>query len=251
MKRIILFFCYVILCTTTALTAENSFLAKENGKVLRHEGDCSTRHSPGCDFSIALSLMGFDSGVLENENRPVWSYRDGYETFLNVWKKPHTPRTWIVDSCVWYSGNIVDEIGFEKIKDYVYQFEYGNKDVTGMSCVDWPGALMISAREQVEFLQRFIDRELHISTKAYEMTEKILFIQDLPGGWKLYGKTGVGEEEDPKRTGWFVGWIAKDDRRIPFASCVLQLQKQDTIPSFLARSNAFTKLFWLINDLEK
>jgi beta-lactamase class D len=110
---------------------------------------------------------------------------------------------------------------------------------------------VLSPNEQVEFLQKIIDRKLPVSSRAYEMTEKILFREDIIGGWKLYGKTGVGEGRGEERIGWFVGWISKGKRHIPFASCVVFPQKQETIPSFIAKNNAMEKLFWLINDLEK
>jgi beta-lactamase class D len=252
MKKFALFLCSLFLCVNMALAETSCFLAKENGKVLKSEGDCTARHNPGCDFSIVLSLMGFDAGVLKDENSPEWHYKEGYETFLNFWKTTHTPKTWIINSCVWYSGNIVAELGFKKIDAYIRQFEYGNQDIKGMDRTDWPGALLISAQEQVDFLQRFLDRKLSVSAKAYEMTEKLLYIQELAGGWKLYGKTGNGEGKGTKRAGWFIGWIAKDKRRIPFASCVVvNFLKLDDIPSFKARGNAVNKLFWLINEFEK
>lgn len=251
MQKVIVFLCAIMLCATSVWADDGCFLAKENGKILKKEGHCNVRLTPGCDFSILLSIIGFDSGILKNENTPEWSYKEGYETFLNAWKNPHTPRTWIVDSCVWYSGNIIEKIGFEKIKEYIHKFGYGNQDATGINRNDWPGAILISPEEQVEFLQKIIDRKLPVSSHAYEMTEKILFIQDLVGGWKLYGKTGVGEGKGEERIGWFVGWITKDKRHIPFASCVVFAKKQETIPSFIAKNKAMEKLFWLINDLEK
>ncbi len=250
MKKTIIFLSIGVFLSMPAFAEGSCFLVKENNQVLQQEGDCKTRHTPGCDFNIPLSLMGFDSGILQDENNPVWPYKEGYEAFLNFWKQPHTPRTWIVESCVWYSGNIVDKVGYKRIDDYIHKFKYGNQDISGMNHTDWPGALLISAEEQVEFLQRLIDHKLFVSDKAYEMTEKILFIQDMPGRWKLYGKTGVGEGPGSKSIGWFIGWIAKDNRRIPFASCVVDMQK-GTIPSFKAKNDAFTNLFWLINDLEK
>ncbi|XVN42592.1 MAG: hypothetical protein RCG15_08450 [Candidatus Rickettsia vulgarisii] len=41
-----------------------------------------------------------------------------------------------------------------------------------------------------------------------------------------------------------IGWIAKDNRHIPFASWVIDPQDKNT--SFKARSNALEKLLWLI-----
>jgi beta-lactamase class D len=250
MKKVILFVCSVILSAHTAFASGSCFIVKENGKVLKSEGDCAIRLIQGCDFSILLSLMGFDSGILKDENTPTWEY-NGEAVFLNAWKKSYTPRTWIVDSCVWYSDRIVGKLGEKKIKEYIHKFEYGNQDTTGINKNDWPSALRISPNEQVDFLQKILNRELPISKHAYEKTENILFIQDMIGGWKLYGKTGMGEGIGEERIGWLIGWIAKNERRIPFASCIIFPKKQSTPPSFVARNKATEELFWIINDLEK
>lgn len=251
MKRFLLSVFISSLFAVQAIADSSCFLAKENGKILIEKGQCSERRNPGCEFSIILSLMGFDSGILKDETNPVWPYKKGYETFLNFWKQPHNPRTWILDSCVWYSANIMEEVGIKKFGDYIRKFSYGNQDISNVTRDDWTGSLLISPHEQAEFLQKFIDRKLFVSDKAYEMTEKIIFVQDLPGGWKLYGKTGVGEGKGEERTGWFIGWIAKGDRKIAFVSNMVDLKKHSTISSFRARNEALVKLFWLINDLEK
>ena len=73
------------------------------------------------------------------------------------------------------------------------------------------GSLKISPEEQVRFLQNFIDHKLPVSDKAYQMTKNIMFMQELSGGWKLYGKTGNGNLNKIKnldlQQGWFVGFI--------------------------------------------
>ncbi|MFX5793638.1 penicillin-binding transpeptidase domain-containing protein, partial [Acinetobacter baumannii] len=47
------------LCTVIADAA--------SGNVLMQEGDCATRVTPASTFKIALSLMGFDAGILKDE----------------------------------------------------------------------------------------------------------------------------------------------------------------------------------------
>ena len=54
------------------------------------------------------------------------------------------------------------------------------------------------------------------------MTKKLLFIEELPEGWKLFGKTGSGSLSQPHTgdilpIGWFVGWIERGQHRFPFA----------------------------------
>ena len=89
------------------------------------------------------------------------------------------------------------------------------------------------------------------------MTKKIMLMQELAGGWKLYGKTGNGKHQDKNglktdfQHGWFVGWIEKGDRTITFASHIIDDTKQDTFASFRAKNSTITKLWYLIDELEK
>src|SRR5471030_108016 len=103
MKKIILFLCSLILCANSAFANTNCFLAKENGKVLKAEGDCKSRYAPQSTFKIPLSLIGFDSGILRDENNPSWPCKKGCNYYVNVCKGDHNPRTWMRDSCLWYS----------------------------------------------------------------------------------------------------------------------------------------------------
>lgn len=64
--------------------------------------------------------------------------------------------------------------------------------------------------------------QLLVSPHAIEMTKAILFKEELPGGWKLFGKTGWSGSDITKdgktlEHSWFVGWIEKDDSFYPFA----------------------------------
>ena len=103
MKKIVLVLCSIVLCAGSALAKEQCFIAKENGKVLQSEGDCATSYGPQSTFKIALSLIGFDSGLLKDETHPLWSLPDGADPYINVCKGDQNPRTWLRDSCLWYS----------------------------------------------------------------------------------------------------------------------------------------------------
>ena len=152
----------------------------------------------------------------------------------------------------------------EKFQDYVTKFSYGNMDLSGDKGQNnglthaWvASSLRISAEEQVNFLQKLVERKLPVSAESYDKTKKIMFIQEMGGGWKLYGKTGTGKQldKDGNKTdlqhGWFVGYIEKGNRRIVFASHVADSEKESTFASFRARSEAFVKLFYITEELEK
>lgn len=259
----------IYLFSLTNALASDCFLAKENGKVLTSEGDCITSYAPNSTFKIVLSLIGFDSGILQNDNDPIWDYKNyekNYDYYINICKGSHNPHSWMRDSCLWYSQVITDKLGMKKFKQYIKKFKYGNMDLSGEKGKDngllysWiSSSLQISPEQQVSFIQKIIDKKLSISKDAYDKTKQVMFVQEFVGGWKLYGKTGSGLilEKNGKKTdlqqGWFVGWIEKNHRKVVFASHVSDSAKRtDSYASFRARNEALIKLWYLINnELEK
>lgn len=262
------FFCLALsLSGIFPIFAQSScFLVKENQTLLKKEGrDCAERFSPASTFKIALALMGFDSGILKDARTPEWPYKKEYELYLNVCKYPHNPHSWMRDSCVWYSQVLTRQLSMKRFKSYVDAFHYGNQDVSGdkgknngLTHAWLSSSLAISPIEQVQFLQKIQNRKLPLSQKAYSKTKEILYLQELAGGWKLYGKTGNGQQlkEDknqkfPLQHGWFVGWIAKDNRVITFAKHIKDSKKENSFASFRAKNEALIQLFYLIEEMEK
>ncbi|MBP9694081.1 MAG: class D beta-lactamase [Alphaproteobacteria bacterium] len=264
MKKGILLLCSILLCSGSAFASELCFIAKEHGETIQTEGDCKTAYTPESTFKIPLSLIGFDSGILKNEMQPSWSLPIGADPYINVCKGDHNPRTWLRDSCLWYSRILTTKLGMDKFQNYVTKFSYGNMDLSGDKGQNnglthaWilSSSLKISPEDQTVFLQRLVDQKLSVSQASYDKAKKIMFMQELPGGWKLYGKTGNGllRDVDGNRTdiqhGWFVGYIEKENRRIVFVSHMTDDEKQDVFASFRARNEAFNRLWYLINQLE-
>jgi beta-lactamase class D len=162
------------------------------------------------------------------------------------------------DSCVWFSQVLTKQLEQKKFHKYVESFNYGNKDLSGDPeknnglTHSWlSSSLKITPNQQIQFLQRMIDHQLPVSKKALEMTRKILFIQELPGGWGLYGKTGNGRDKDGLQQGWFVGWIEKGDRKLVFVHHIADENRISTYASFRSKNEAMTKLWYLIDELEK
>ena len=239
---------------TTAST--HCFIALEGDQVIQVEGNCKSRYAPCSTFKIAISLMGYNDGLLIDETHPEWPYKEGYADFLDRWKQPHNPRLWLTNSCVWYSQVLTQKLGMEKFKAYVKKFDYGNLDVSGDRGKNngltrsWlSGSLEISPEEQVRFLQKLVNNKLLVSTRSQEMTKKILFLEELAGGWKLYGKTGNGSlltanktQKLPQQIGWFVGWIQKGNRTISFAHLIVDDKAEETFASLRSKAAAKEKL---------
>ncbi len=250
--------CVLLLLISNILFAkEDCFVAKENYKIIIIQGNCDDKYPPQSTFKIPLSLMGFDSHILNNSLDPTWNLPQDKKANINVCKTPHNPKSWMRDSCVWYSQILTNKLGLNKFNSYIKQFTYGNMDVSGGINDAWlSSSLLISPNEQIEFLQNMLDKKFDISSTAYKETKKILFTQELAGGWQLYGKSGNGYLKDKRgnltqlQHGWFIGFIEKNDKIIVFASHIVDSQEQDVYASFRAKDKALHKLWYLIDTLE-
>lgn len=210
----------LLLLPTLSFAAANCFIVSDDtGKTLHEEGDCKTRETPASTFKVSLALMGFDSGILESPDKPVWKYKPEYDDYLEVWKQDQTPRSWIKNSVVWYSQVLTKQMGMEKFQAYVDMFNYGNKDLSGepgknngLTNAWLTSSLKISPREQIVFLKHIVNKDLKLSAQTYSDTKAIIERGTIADGWKLYGKTGSSTP-----LGWFIGWIEKDRKTYLFA----------------------------------
>lgn len=264
MKKVILLLCFIMLSANMAFAAGSCFIAKDNSVVIKHEGDCDKRYAPMSTFKIALSIIGFDSGILVDEMHPVWPFKAGYVDWRDAWKQDQTPKSWMKESCVWYSQVLTKQLGMEKFQDYVTKFDYGNKDLSGdkgqnngLTNAWLSSSLKISAIEQIAFLQKMLAGKLPIKRHAIAMTKNILFVEELKNGWKFYGKTGTGSLLNVDGTknpdlyhGWFIGWIEKGDRRIIFSNHIEDDKKEEIGASLRAKAYAKEKLTKIIDQIE-
>ncbi len=170
-----------------------------SGKLLMEEGDCDRRVMPASTFKLAISLMGYDSGFLADEHAPALPFQEGYPDWIESWKATTDPTGWMKNSVVWYSQQVTQALGKERLQRYMADFSYGNEDVSGDPGKDngltrsWlSSSLEISPREQVAFLEKIVKRELPISAHAYDMTSRITSLGTLPNGWDVHGKQGQG-----------------------------------------------------------
>lgn len=229
-------------------------VSAETGKPVIDEGDCDRRMSPASTFKIAISLMGFDSGILETPDKPLLPFKKGYADFRPEWRHAQTPSTWMRDSVIWYSQQTTIRLGAEKFANYVKAFDYGNRDVSGdpgqrngLTHAWLSSSLQISPEEQVEFLRKLIRHELPVSDKAVSNTSAILD-QGMKGGWHVFGKTGSGgvKGADGKlktRFGWFVGWAKRGNDTVVFARLIQDPDRQPVPAGLRARDGLISAVF--------
>lgn len=203
-----------------------------SGEVLIADGDCDTRVTPASTFKIALAVMGYDFGFLQDMASPRLSFQKGDPDWLGeVWRHDTDPARWLKYSVVWYSQRITHALGADKLSSYARHLGYGNADFSGDPSKEnglqrsWIGSsLKISPREQVAFVTRLLNGNLPVSPVAMEMTVSIVEQFHSEGGWRVHGKTGSAFPRKPDGTldrargwGWFVGWADKANQRLVFA----------------------------------
>lgn len=227
--------------TTTAVVVEQGSLLHE-------------RLSPCSTFKMVLGIMGYDAGILKDGTTPTWNYCEGYDDFLEIWKTPQTPRAWMNHSCVWYSKILSLHLGVQQMQRYLDAFEYGNCDLAGGLTEPGPldpawinSSLKISPKEQVDFILRMLRGQLSVSNESIQQTKALVFKEQLAEGWRLFGKTGfsgtiLGLDGQPQQFGWFVGWVEKDHRFLPFAYLIRDRkidldQRIPRVKQLLAESN--------------
>lgn len=235
--------------------------------VLVQDGDCATRVTPASTFKIAISLMGFDAGILQDEHAPTLAYRDGDVAWGgDAWRQPTDPTRWIRYSVVWYSQRVAQSLGDARFQHYTDIFDYGNRDVSGEpgkhngTSGAWINAsLQISPQEQVAFLRKVANRTLPVSANALDMTWRLTEVATLPSGWAIHGKTGTGSPGAPithagdydraHAYGWFVGWATKGARTLVFARLIQDDQAHATPAGFRARDTFLTDLPSLVDGV--
>lgn len=238
---------FTFLLLTHPLHAAITFIAHEGDKVLTSEGPLKPRHAPCSTFKIAIALMGYDAGILKDEKTPKWPYKKGYTDYLERWKQDHNPTLWLKNSCVWYSQIITGKLGAQKFNAYLKKLDYGNMlSKNHLNC--WlSSTLKIAPGEQIVFLKKLLSDKHPVSKYAHILTRKIMYLDRIEG-WKLFGKTGSGHQDHNKdhQLGWFVGWVEKGDRKIVFASLIVDDEPQKEFASYRAKAAAIKRLKGLI-----
>ena len=234
-------------------------LAMELGSynTLIEEGNCDERMSSASTFKIAISLMGFDSGIFTSPEAPKWPFQEGYVDWSPKWRQDTTPKSWMRDSVVWYSQLATEQLGQERFAAYVDTFGYGNRDVSGDKGMSngltnaWlSSSLQISPVEQVDFITRMITGKLPVDQFSVEQTKALMKVKEPIDGWTVYGKTGAGlpfGEDDKRLKGkpfsWYVGWAENETRTIVFAQLLRFDERPKQRPGPLARQHMMDALF--------
>lgn len=232
-------------------------LPAAGGAPLIEEGDCDRQATPASTFKIAISLMGFDAGLLQSADAPRWPFKPHYGGMRPETRRATTPQSWMRHSVIWYSQQVTRNLGPERFAAYVQAFDYGNRDAggdpgagNGLTRAWLSSSLQISPRQQAFFMQKLVTGELPVSRAAVTKTAGIMEYGLQPGGWTVFGKTGTGFAQNPdgslnrdRAYGWFVGWAERHQEVVCFARLIRDDRRQTRPAGPRARDALLADLF--------
>jgi bla regulator protein BlaR1 len=172
-----------------------------------NEEACAARLSPMSTFKICNSLIGLETGVVNDENFAfTW---DGTKSIVCECNRDQTLQSAVTNSCVWYFRNIASAVGAERMQNFLTAAKYGNHDISGGITKFWlDSSLKISADEQVDFLNKLVHDQLPFSKRSMAIVRGLIRLEQTDKG-TLYGKTGSNMIDGKKALGWFVGYVVQ------------------------------------------
>lgn len=170
---------------------------------------------PASTFKIPNALVALDLKVVKDLDEVI-PY-GGTKEFMKEWERDMNLREAMKLSNVAVFHQLARRIGMERMREKLRAFEYGNRDPgNDIGQRFWlDGPLRISAMEQVEFLTKLAKGRLSVSTESVAQVKTIIRYGEKNGA-VIYAKTGWLGRQEPQ-TGWWVGWVEKDGKILPFA----------------------------------
>ncbi len=173
--------------------------------------------TPASTFKICNSLIGLETGVIENEDFVI--FWDSVVRPVEKWNQNHNLRMAFKNSTVWYYQELSRRVGEERMQDWLDTLQYGNADISGGIDQFWlNGSLKITQEEQLEFLKKLHDNDLPFSLRTMDIVKRIMVVRDT-SGYVLRAKTGwAGNETED--FGWYVGYLETKGNVYYFANCI-------------------------------
>lgn len=222
---------------------EGSFVlydSKENAWQIYDKDNAVTRIPPASTFKIYSALYGLESGTITPEQSLIrWN---GQNYVYDLWNADQTLESAMQNSVTWYFQTLDQRASLSDIEKYVQEIGYGNQIVEGDIASYWlNSSLKISPVEQVQLLKKLYDNQFEFAPENIKAVKNAISLYTTDEG-TLSGKTGTEEVNGQNTSGWFIGYIEKNDHTYFFATNIQSNQ--------LASGPAATELtFTILSDL--
>lgn len=176
---------------------------------------------PASTFKIPNSIIGLESGVIENE-QTIFKW-DGAKRNRKIWEEDLVLKDAFHVSCVPCYQEVARKVGMERMNEYVDKLGFGKMDITANNIDEFwlTGKSRISQYQQIDFLKRFHTGQLPISERTEKIMKKLMIVEEKEQ-YTLRAKTGLSIEEE-KYNGWYVGYIKNKDSAHFFATNIIPI----------------------------
>ncbi|MCG8570702.1 MAG: class D beta-lactamase [Spirochaetes bacterium] len=159
---------------------------------------------PASTFKIMNSLIGLESGVLNNKMEEfIW---DGKQYPFQSWNTNHHLTSAFQNSVVWFYQELARRIGQSNMLKYLNEADYGNQNLSAGIDIFWlEGGFRVTPHEQIQLMVRLYQEALPFQKEHQKIVKKIM-LQERTEDYSLYAKTGFVFREEIKY-GWWIGFI--------------------------------------------
>jgi len=185
---------------------------------------------PASTFKIINTLIALESGAISDENEMIkWpgstdTVKYGYrpEIYHDISMKEAFKL-----SAGWAYVELAKQIGKEEYRQYLSAIKYGNVDLSVNDDDFWNfGGFAISPANQIDIMRGVYEESLPFKKSSFRILKEMM-IEKKTGEYTLRAKTGW-TRDDGKDTGWWVGWVEREDNVYFFAT---RLIKERNIPN--------------------
>lgn len=182
-----------------------------NKRIVVNQPRAQQRLPPFSTFKIAHSLVLLELGIVNSGDKYFAVNLSNYPEQA-WWPKAWLGKNMSLRDIFQFSvapvyQSLAQDVGAQRMQDFVNAFDYGNKDISSGQDSFWLGeSLQISAVEQVQFLRKLYRNKLKLKAKTLKDFWPVMLVEDINSS-KIYAKTGAGYTEDKKALGWYVGIV--------------------------------------------
>lgn len=190
--------------------------AAEDSWQIYNKEYATARISPASTFKIYSALFSLESGIISPEQSLIpWN---GQNYMYDLWNADQTLESAMQNSVTWYFQALVQQSSLPSIKEYVKEIGYGNQLVEGDISSYWiNSALKISPVEQVEMLTKLYYNQFGFTPENIKAVKDSIRLYSMDEGI-LSGKTGTEEIDGLNTSGWFIGYVERDNHTYFFAT---------------------------------
>jgi len=182
--------------------------------------DASKGMQPASTFKIINLLIALETRAIRDENEII-KWPGSTDTTLygyrpEIYKDISVKEAFEV-SAGWAFIEIAKRIDRRKYRHFLSLSGYGNVDLSEKGDDFWNfGPMVISPKNQVEFLIKIHERKLPFSKRNFDILKNVM-VTEQTKSYAIYSKTGW-TRIDGKDIGWWVGYVERNDNTIFFAT---------------------------------